>query len=248
VDGFVFASLCSLYGVAGEAMLDESAGFNPITPYGRSKISAEQALSDMADDGFSPTYMRNATAYGVSPRLRADVVVNNLAGYGFTTGRIVLQSDGKSWRPLVHVEDFANAFRAVLEAPREIVHDEAFNVGRTVENYQVRDLAEIVQAVLPDCEVSFAADSGPDPRSYKVDCSKLEQSLPSYSPEWTVERGVRELVAAFEREDMTEELFFGTRYTRLKHIDALRAGGRLDESLRWRADPRGRGRSFSEVR
>jgi nucleoside-diphosphate-sugar epimerase len=235
VERFVFASSCSLYGVAGAGMLDESADFNPITPYGESKVASERGLAALATDHFSPTFMRNATAYGVSPRLRADVVVNNLVGYGFTTGLIVLESDGRSWRPLVHVEDFSRAFLAVIEAPRELVHNEAFNVGRTAENYEIRDVAEIVHDVVPGCRVSFADDSGPDPRSYKVDCGKLETTLPAYRPEWTVERGVRELLTAFEREGMTEKDFFGPRYTRIKHIESLLASGQIDRTLRWRA-------------
>ena len=235
VERFVFASSCSLYGVAGDAMLDESASFNPITPYGTSKVRAEEALSALATDDFSPTYMRNATAYGVSPRLRVDVVVNNLVAHGLTSGTILMQSDGKSWRPLVHVEDFSRAFLAALEAPRELVHDQAFNVGRTKENYQIRDLAEAVREVIPECDVSFAEDSGPDPRSYKVDCGKLEETLPGYRPTWTVRKGVEELVEAYRREGITAEQAFGARYTRLKHLDALMSEGRVDATLRWTA-------------
>jgi nucleoside-diphosphate-sugar epimerase len=173
VPRFLFASSCSLYGVAGDALLTEDAAFNPITPYGESKVRVELDVAKLADDRFSPTFLRNATAYGVSPRLRADIVVNNLVGVAYTTGEVLIQSDGTPWRPLVHIEDIARAFLAVLEAPREVVHNEAFNVGRTEENYRVRDLAEMVQEIVPGSRVRYAEGGGPDPRCYRVDCGKL---------------------------------------------------------------------------
>ena len=233
VPRFVFASSCSLYGIAGDGMLDESAPFHPITPYGDSKVAVERDVAALADERFSPTFMRNATAYGVSPRLRADVVVNNLVGYAFTTGEVVIQSDGTAWRPLVHVEDFSRAFLAVLAAPREKVHNEAFNVGRTSENYRVRDLADLVQSLVPGSRVRYANGVGPDPRSYRVDCSKLEETLPAYQPVWTVERGVRELREAFARHGLTAAEFLGDRYFRIKQIQQLQRTGRLSADLRW---------------
>jgi len=233
VPRFVFASSCSLYGIAGDGMLDESAPFHPITPYGDSKVAVERDVAALADERFSPTFMRNATAYGVSPRLRADVVVNNLVGYAFTTGEVVIQSDGMAWRPLVHVEDFSRAFLAVLAAPREQVHNQAFNVGRTSENYRVRDLADLVQSLVPGSRVRYANGVGPDPRSYRVDCSKLEQTLPAYQPVWTVERGVRELREAFARHGLTAAEFLGDRYFRIKQIQQLQRTGRLSADLRW---------------
>lgn len=230
---FVFASSCSLYGVAGDGMLDESARFNPITPYGESKVLVEHDVAALADDRFSPTFMRNATAYGVSPRLRADVVVNNLVGYAFTTGEVLIQSDGSPWRPLVHVEDLCGAVLAVLAAPRPQVHNHAFNVGRTSENYRVRDLADLVQTLIPGSRVRYASGVGPDPRSYRVDCSKIEDTLLDYRPTWTVERGIRELRDAFERHGMTKREFLGDRYFRIKQIQRLQRDKRLSADLRW---------------
>ncbi len=234
VPRFLFASSCSLYGVAGEDMLQEDAAFNPITPYGESKVMVERDVARLADDTFSPTYMRNATAYGASPRLRLDVVINNLVAVAHATGEIVIQSDGTPWRPLVHAEDFSRAFLAALQAPREKVHNEAFNVGRTAENYRVSELAEIVSEVVPGSRIRYAADGGPDPRSYRVDCSKLESTLPEYQPQWTVRRGVEELAAAFQRNGFDEADFVGPRYFRIRHIKRLQAEGRLDDEMRRR--------------
>jgi nucleoside-diphosphate-sugar epimerase len=233
VPRYIYASSCSLYGVAGDTMLKEDAPFNPITAYGESKVLVEQDVSKLADATFSPTFMRNSTAYGVSPRLRADIVVNNLAGVAYTTGEVLIQSDGTPWRPLVHVEDICNAFIAVLEAPRERVFNQAFNVGRSQENYQVRDLANIVQEVIPGSRVNYAPGGGPDPRCYRVDCSKIAAVLPGFKPQWTVRRGVEQLYAAFKKYGLTKEQFQG-KYFRIKHLLELKSNGLLDESLRWR--------------
>lgn len=233
VPRFLFASSCSLYGVATDGFLQEDAPFNPVTPYGHSKILAEQDLSRLADDDFSPTYLRNATVHGVSPRLRNDIVVNNLVGFACTSGKIRILSDGSPWRPLVHIEDFSRAFIAALEAPREKVHNEAFNVGQTSENYRVSELADIVLSVVPGSSVEYAAGGGPDPRNYRVDCSKIAATLPAFQPQWTVRRGVEELYDAFCRYSLTAEEFAGYRYLRIKNIQRLQAAGRLGEDLRW---------------
>lgn len=235
VERLVFASSCSLYGVAGDEMLTEEAAFNPITPYGVSKVLFERDVATLADDDFSPTFLRNSTAYGVSPRLRADVVVNNLVAIAFTTGEVLIQSDGTPWRPLVHVEDIARAFLAVLHAPRELVHNEAFNVGRSEENYRVRDLGHLVEQVVPGSKVKYADGGGPDPRCYRVDCSKLMRRLPEYRPEWTVRRGMEQLRDAFQANALTREDLEGDRYFRIRRIRALQTEGLLDPSLRWTA-------------
>jgi len=233
---FVYSSSCSVYGAAGsDDVLSETADFNPLTPYGRSKVWVERDVLPLADDSFSPTFMRNATVYGVSPRLRGDLVVNNLVGWACTTGRVFIKSDGTPWRPLVHVEDLCRAFLAVLEAPRELVHGQAFNVGRQGENYRIRDVAEHVLKVVEGSRVEYAQGAGPDPRCYRVDFAKLARMLPRFQPGWTVERGVRQLHDAYRSVGITREELEGDRYLRIVHIRRLLEDGRLDSDLRWRS-------------
>lgn len=229
---FLFASSCSLYGAGADEALGESAEFQPVTPYGESKVLVERDLSRLADDSFSPVYLRNATAYGVSRRLRADIVVNNLVGHAITTGKVLLQSDGTPWRPLVHLQDIAAAFLAALEAPRERVHDQAFNVGRSGENYRIRDVARMVAEVVPDCEVAVAPGASADIRNYRVDFSKIESQLPGYAPRWRLRQGVEELYEAYRRRGLTREEFLGPRYYRLRTIRGLQEQGVLDGALR----------------
>lgn len=233
VSRYVFASSCSLYGLAGDEMLTEEANFNPITPYGESKILAERDIRPLADASFSPVYMRNATAYGVSPRLRCDIVVNNLVGFAYTQGDVLIQSDGTPWRPLVHIEDISRAFLAALEAPRDAIHNQAFNVGRNEDNVRVSEIAEMVKAVVPNCRIRYAEGGGPDPRSYRVDCSKILRALPAFTPRWSVAKGVEELYAAYKTAGLTAEQFQGNKYLRLKQIKKLQDEGRLDGALRW---------------
>jgi nucleoside-diphosphate-sugar epimerase len=229
---FLYSSSCSVYGAAGEDFLDETASFNPVTPYGRSKVLGEEALHELADDSFSPVYMRSATAYGVSPRLRGDLVLNNLVGYAFTTGEVLIMSDGTPWRPLVHIEDISRAFLAAAEAPVEAVHDEPFNVGRTDENFQIREVAAIVEEIVPDSKVIYAPGGGPDTRTYRVDCEKIRRVLPAFEPRWTVRAGVQQIYGAYRTEKLTFDEFTSRRLLRIKHVKELQAEGRLDEDLR----------------
>lgn len=237
VSRFVFSSSCSTYGAAGNKPIEETAEFHPVTPYGQSKVLVEKDVATLADDAFSPTFLRNATAYGVSSRLRGDLVLNNLVAWAFTTGRVFLKSDGTAWRPIVHIEDIARAFLCVLEAPRTLVHNEAFNVGSTEENYQIRDLAEIVRQTVPGCHIEYAEGASADKRCYLVDCGKLPRTIPAFSPQWSARRGVEELYAAYRRFGLTLEDFEGSKYMRIRHVKKLQEEGRLDNDMRWMEQP-----------
>lgn len=234
---FLFSSSCSLYGAAADGLLDETAAFNPVTPYGESKVLAEEGLSRLADGIFSPTYLRNGTAYGLSPRLRGDLVLNNLVGLACTTGEVRMTSDGTPWRPLVHIEDISRAFLAALHAPRAAVHDEAFNVGRDDANYQIRDVARIVEQTVPGSRVTLAPGASPDRRSYRVSFAKITEQLPAFRPWWTAERGAREMRDAFLFHGLSFDDFSSSRFLRIKRVRELIDEGAIDANLRRVAAP-----------
>jgi nucleoside-diphosphate-sugar epimerase len=233
VKRFLYASSCSNYGAAGDQFLNESASFNPVTPYGVSKVNVELTVAPMADEAFSPAFLRASTAYGLSPRLRFDLVVNNLTAWAFTTGRVYLKSDGSPWRPIVHVEDIANAYVAVLEAERTLVHNKAFNVGLTTENYQISELADMVRRIVPGSRVEYAPEAGPDSRCYRVDCNYIARTLHNFKPQWTAQRGIEQLYAAYCDIGLTLDDFEGERFKRIAHVKKLVTEGKLDDSLRW---------------
>jgi nucleoside-diphosphate-sugar epimerase len=237
VERFVFSSSCSNYGQAGDDLVTEEAELHPVTAYGHSKVLVERDVAPLATPEFSPTFLRNATVYGASARLRGDLVLNNLVAWAATTGKVLLKSDGTPWRPIVHVEDVVRAFIAVLDAPRELVHNQAFNVGRTSENYRISQIAEIVRQTVPGSRVEFDGGAGPDKRCYRVDFSKMERVLPAFQPCWDASQGAVQLYQAYQRARLRANDIEAPRYKRLEHLKQLIRSGRLATDLRWSEIP-----------
>ena len=233
VPRFLFSSSCSMYGASGDNFLDENSDFNPVTPYAESKVLSERDISKLADDNFSPVFLRNSTAYGVSPRMRFDLVLNNLMAWAFTTGNILMKSDGTPWRPIVHIEDISRAFITLLQAPRDAVHNQAFNIGLNEENYRIRELADIVKQTIAGCEIEYADGAGPDTRCYRVDFKKYTNTFKDVPLQWNARLGAQQILESYQKYGLEKDEYESVRYKRIAHIKYLLTEGLLDESLRW---------------
>jgi nucleoside-diphosphate-sugar epimerase len=234
VKRFLFASSCSMYGKAGDDVLDETADFNPVTAYAKSKVYVERDVAPMASDSFSPVFLRNSTAYGVSPRIRFDLVINNLTAWAYTTGKILLKSDGTPWRPLVHIEDITQAVVCALKADREVIHNLSVNVGSNEENHQMRDLAQFVKEVVPNCEIEIADGAGPDERCYRASFDKIHRVFPEFQTKWTAKMGVEQCYQSYVKHGLNREEYEGVKYKRIAHIMNLIEEGKLGTDLRWK--------------
>ena len=233
VPRFLFSSSCSMYGAAGDDFLNESAKFNPVTPYAESKVLSERDISKLADDNFSPVFLRNSTAYGVSPRMRFDLVLNNLMAWAFTTGHILMKSDGTPWRPIVHIEDISRAFITLMEAPREKAHNQAFNIGLNEENYRIRELADIVKETISGCDIEYAEGAGPDRRCYRVDFKKYTNTFPDNPLLWNARKGAQQILESYKKFGLNKDEYEGIKYKRIAHIKHLMNEGLIEETLRW---------------
>lgn len=233
VERFIFSSSCSNYGAGVQDWLDEKSTLNPVTPYGTSKVLVEQDVAKLADEKFSPTFLRSGTAYGVSSRLRFDLVLNNLVAWAYTTGQVFMKSDGSAWRPIVHIEDMSLAFLSALNAPIDLVNNETFNVGQTKENYRIKDIANIVAETVPGSKIEFAGGAEADKRNYRVNCDKIVNELPDYKPRWNARKGANELYETYKKTGLRLDDFEGPRYRRIDQIKQLLSTGRLNKDLRW---------------
>jgi nucleoside-diphosphate-sugar epimerase len=232
IQRFVFSSSCSVYGASTAEVVNEASEVNPITPYAISKVLSEKSISKLADSTFFPTFLRSSTAYGLSPMLRFDLVVNNFVAWSFTKGTVLLKSDGSAWRPFVHIQDISRAFISVLNAPCDVVSNQIFNVGKNEENYRIREVAEIVEKIVPNSKVAYVDGAEADSRSYRVQFNKIAQTLPEFKSEWTVSMGAKQLYDAYTKVGLKLEDFEGPRYRRISNLENSLRSGKLDQSLR----------------